>query len=487
RLYPVLSGIKRTFDPGNRLNPGKIVTPDPSGSGVTAVDGVPFRGEFDSHIPTEDQARWAKALECNGNGVCFDWSATTTICPSYKVTRDRVHSPKGRADLLREWLRREAASQPVWGVDNQQERDRFAREVYTALHGCLGCKACASQCPVQVDIPTLRSRFLQRYHRRYHRPLRDQLIARIEALAPLLSWWPRFTNGLLQTPWLRLAIGRLAGLADFPAVAERSFVKRLAADGIKPSAPADILAASRRSGGKTVALLQDAFTSHFDADVAMAGYRLLKALGYDVHVLPYLPSGKAEHVRGFLTRFQRTGQRLLTTLRPLVQAEIPIIGIEPSIVLCLRQEYRLELGEAIPVQLIQEWLAEQALDALAAQAVTAPAAEYRLAPHCTEKTALPQTAQQWQRIFAATGLQLKDVPTGCCGMSGTYGHETEHQQESRQLYAMSWQEPVREYGQRLLATGFSCRCQAQRLDNQRLPHPLEVLVARLPEREMERL
>src|SRR5690606_8570541 len=96
RLYPVLAGIKRVFDPRNRLNPGKIVTPDPEGRGVIPIDGVPFRGELDSRIPAADQERWAKALECNGNGVCFDWSAATPICPSYKVTRDRVHSPKGQ-------------------------------------------------------------------------------------------------------------------------------------------------------------------------------------------------------------------------------------------------------------------------------------------------------------------------------------------------------------------------------------------------------
>lgn len=476
QLYPVLSGIKRTFDPGNRFNPGKIVTPDPSGSGVIAIDGVPFRGEFDSRIPAADQQHWAKALECNGNGVCFDWSATTTICPSYKVTRDRVHSPKGRADLLREWLRREAASP----AGTPTERARFTQEVYAALHGCLGCKACASQCPVHVDIPSLRARFLHRHHRTHRRPLRDHVIAHIEALAPLLSWWPRLSNGLLRTPWIHAAISRVLGLTDLPAVAERSFAKRLAASGLKPSTPAQILAASRRSGGKTVALLQDAFTSHFDPDVPMAGYRLLMALGYDVHILPYLPSGKAEHVRGFLSRFQRTGKRMLAALQPLVQAGVPIIGIEPSIVLCLRQEYRLELGASLPVQLIQEWLAAQALDALAAHTAPAPAEPYRLAPHCTEKTALPQAAQQWQQIFAAAGLQLQETPTGCCGMSGTYGHETEHQQESRQLYTMSWQGPVREHGQRLLATGFSCRCQAQRLDGQHLPHPLEILAARLP-------
>lgn len=487
RLYPVLSGIKRTFDPDNRLNPGKIVTPDPSGNGVTAIDGVPFRGEFDSRIPSADQQRWAKALECNGNGVCFDWSATTTICPSYKVTRDRVHSPKGRADLLREWLRREAAAGTEADPSQGQAQSRFSEEVYAALHGCLGCKACASQCPVQVDIPTLRARFLQRYHRRHRRPLRDHLIAAIETLAPWLSRWPRASNALLQAPGLRAATRRLGGLVDFPALAERSFARRLAASGIQTSTPAEILAASRESGGSTVALLQDAFTSHFDPDVPAAGYRLLKALGYDVHILPYLPSGKAAHVRGFLSRFERTGRRLLAALEPLVQAQIPIVGIEPSIVLCLRQEYRLELGTAIPAQLIQEWLAEQALDALAAQAAPAPQETYRLAPHCSEKTALPQAPQQWQRIFAAAGLQLEEVPVGCCGMSGTYGHETEHQQESRQLYAMSWQKPVREHGQRLLATGFSCRCQAQRLDHQRLPHPLEILAARLPGHDLERV
>lgn len=477
RLYPVLARVKHTFDPDNRLNPGKIVTPSPDGEGVIPLDGVPFRGELDSRIPAADQMRWAKALECNGNGVCFDWSNTTTICPSYKVTRDRVHSPKGRADLLRAWLRREAEP----GTDSATHA-AFTQEVYDALHGCLGCKACASQCPVQVDIPTLRSRFLERYHQRRRRPLRDHLVARLEALAPLLARWPRLTRLAMDNALSRALVRRAAGLVDVPAVAEQSFAKRLAAAGVEPSSPQEIVAASRASGGRTVALLQDAFTSHFDAEVAMAGYRLLRALGYDVHVLPFLPSGKPEHVRGFLDRFRRTGQRVLTTLAPLFQAGIPVLGVEPSVVLCLRQEYRLELGEAAPVQLIQEWLAEHALPALEAQAAAAAADQpaYRLAPHCTEKTALPEAASTWRRIFAAAGLQLDEVAVGCCGMAGTYGHEAEHQQESRQLYAMSWQQPVQEHGERLLATGFSCRCQAERLDGARLRHPLEILAAQLP-------
>src|SRR5690606_18217143 len=162
--------------------------------------------------------------------------------------------------------------------------------------------------------------------------------------------------------------------------------------------------------------------------------------------------------------FLLTWQRVLSSGAPLFHACIPVLGYEPSVVLCLRQEYRLELGEAAPVQLIQEWLAEHALPALEAQAAAAAADQpaYRLAPHCTEKTALPEAASTWRRIFAAAGLQLDEVAVGCCGMAGTYGHEAEHQQESRQLYAMSWQQPVQEHGERLLATGFSCRCQAER-------------------------
>lgn len=472
RLYPVLSGVKAAFDPHNRLNPGKIVTPDPHGAGVTPIDGVPFRGELDGRIPAAARQGWEKAIECNGNGVCFDWSHVTPICPSYKVTRDRVHSPKGRAGLLREWLRREAEA-PA-----RPDREAFDRQVYDALHGCLGCKACAAQCPVQVDIPSLRARFLERHHQRYRRPLRDHLVARIEALAPLLARWPRLSNRLLSAAPVRGLVSRLAGLEDFPVVSPRPLERYLVQRGREVSTPAGILAAAQESGGRTVVLLQDAFTSHFDAEVAIAGFDLLRALGYDVHVLPYQPAGKAEHVRGFLGRFGATARRMLTTLEPLLAAGIPILGIEPSIVLCLRQEYQLEAGRAAQVQLIQEWLQERALDSITARAAGAPAT-YQLAPHCTEKTALPQVGGQWARVFAAAGLALEEVATGCCGMSGTYGHESEHQRESRALYAMSWQQPVREHGRRLLATGFSCRCQVERLEGVKPLHPLQVLADRL--------
>ncbi|NLO79207.1 MAG: FAD-binding oxidoreductase [Xanthomonadaceae bacterium] len=479
RLYPVLAGIKRVFDPRNRLNPGKIVTPDPEGRGVIPIDGVPFRGELDSRIPAADQERWAKALECNGNGVCFDWSAATPICPSYKVTRDRVHSPKGRADLLRAWLR--LSGEPAEG--DAAVHEAFTQQVYDALHGCLGCKACASQCPVHVDIPTLRARFLERYHESRPRPLRDRLIGRLETLLPLMARQPRLINRLMRMAPVRALVRRSAGLVDFPALDERPFGRRL-----RPSSPAEIVAASRRSGGRTVALLPDAFTGHFEADVLIAGYELLRALGYDVHVLPYLPSGKAEHVRGYLARFRRTGERLLTEFGAVFEAGVPVVGVEPSVVLCLRQEYQQEIGRAAPVQLIQEWLAEQALDRIAVRATSIDAAapaSYRLIPHCTEKTALPAAGKLWQQIFAAAGLKLGEVAAGCCGMSGTYGHEVEHQKESRRLYEMSWQQPVREHGEQLLATGFSCRCQVARMEGVQLLHPLEVLSAVLPKQGMD--
>ncbi|OWK19964.1 hypothetical protein AJ88_34950 [Mesorhizobium amorphae CCBAU 01583] len=213
-LYGELCRIKAVFDPQNILNPGKLAAPNGHGH-VDRIDDVPLRGAFDRAIAPEHARRYERALACNGNGACFNWDADDPMCPSYKATRDRRQSPKGRAALLREWAR--LRSEAELG-DEPAALPAIEDELHASLMTCLSCKACSSQCPIKVDIPAMKAQFLDAYHRRHRRRLRDHLIARVEpslAIARRVSW---LANPLLRTfSYLQLT-EHVAGLVDLPAL-----------------------------------------------------------------------------------------------------------------------------------------------------------------------------------------------------------------------------------------------------------------------------
>ncbi|HEY5716546.1 MAG TPA: FAD-binding and (Fe-S)-binding domain-containing protein, partial [Psychromonas sp.] len=199
-LFTELRKIKAVFDPQNRVNPGKICTPISSEDLLVSVDAVK-RGTFDRQIPIAVRESFKESIDCNGNGLCFNYDTKSPMCPSVKVTKDRRHSPKGRAALMREWLRQLANNDiDVLQLENDLYAGKnasifrkfsntmakrkgeydFSHEVMEAMQGCLACKACTSQCPIQVDVPTFRARFMHLYHGRYLRPLKDYFVAYVE-------------------------------------------------------------------------------------------------------------------------------------------------------------------------------------------------------------------------------------------------------------------------------------------------------------------
>ncbi len=202
------------------------------------VDAVK-RGTFDRQIPIAVRQQWRGAMECNGNGLCFNFDVRSPMCPSMKITQNRIHSPKGRATLVREWLRLLAdrgvdplkleQELPESGVSlrtliartrnswhaNKGEYD-FSHEVKEAMSGCLACKACSTQCPIKIDVPEFRSRFLQLYHTRYLRPLRDHLVATVESYAPLMARAPKTFNFFINQPLVRKLSEKHIGMVDLP-------------------------------------------------------------------------------------------------------------------------------------------------------------------------------------------------------------------------------------------------------------------------------
>lgn len=503
-LYEELRKIKAAFDPDNRLNPGKIVTPFGSDAEVVKIES-PLRGHFDRQVGASVRSQYPEAFSCNGNGACFNFNPDSVMCPSYKGTSNRIHSPKGRATLLREWWRQistvnqgdgeidttaykweagleKPANFPIklwntiqkyWGVYD------YSHEVYQGMHGCLSCKACATQCPVHVDIPHLKSKFLQLYYTRYLRHWRDYFVGNIEILASWQSDAPDLFNLLTQNPVSHWLIKQFFGLVNPPVLSSFTLKQGLAA---RQAPESDLKKLSNLSQGEkenSVILLQDAFTSFFESQLVLDTYDLLSLLGYTVYIPPFFASGKPLHVKGFLPQFRALVERNYQTITQLGNLSIPIIGIEPSIVLTYRDEY-IKILDAKPtfprVQLLPEFLVTQ-LERLPKLGTNRQ--PYYLLGHCTEKTIALNSQKQWQQVFQAFGIPLTLVDTGCCGMAGIYGHEAEHYAASKAIYQMSWGQHIPsspEERQRLLASGFSCRSQVKRFEGFSPQHPVQVLL-----------
>lgn len=495
-LYPRLQEIKRAFDPDNRLNPGKIAVPD-DGT-LLKIDEVPLRGSVDRVIGNEIRAAFDNAAYCNGNGACFDFDETSPMCPSYKATRNRVYSPKGRATLMREWLRllaergidprseatRLRTTSTVLGLLrrtyntlNPANRSDFSHEVREAMDTCLACKACAGQCPVKVSVPAFRAKFLNLYYTRYLRPLKDPLAASIEATLPLMGRLRPAYNLFVGSSAGR-AVMHFAGLTALPRLAA-SPLSRLATEMGTGVANADHLGSlSAEDRKRVVVFVPDAFTAHFDPSVGVAAIEIARVLGFEPLVAPPLTNGKALHVHGYLDRFNRSASRTARQLGELAATGVPLVGLDPSMTLAFRSEYRESIGaNAAPsVLLPQEWLVT-ALQSLPRANHKAAEQRFRLLPHCTERTNAPASTAQWKAIFRALGVELEVGNTGCCGMAGTFGHEARNREVSVRLYAMSWSQEVGMNADDVvvMATGYSCRSQAKEIDHTRVPHPLETV------------
>ncbi|NEP20171.1 MAG: (Fe-S)-binding protein, partial [Leptolyngbya sp. SIO4C1] len=273
------------------------------------------------------------------------------------------------------------------------------------------------------------------------------------------------SNTALRSDWLRAVMQATVGIVDPPQLSLPT-VKQLL-----PDAQWDIQQLAQADRDNSAVLLPDVFTYLYDAPVVVAAYQLLKQLGFQVWLSAPVASGKPLHVLGFLQAFEQIAARSHAYLSQIQAFDIPIVGIEPSIVLTYRDEYA-QLGRALPVYLPQEFLLKQA-----ERFSPAGAAEtYTLLSHCTEKALVTAAPVQWQQVFAAAGLSLNLQAVGCCGMAGLYGYEAEHLEMSRSIYALSWEKQLRSLGQsQALATGFSCRAQVQRLSGWRPRHPLQVL------------
>ncbi|HLX53217.1 MAG TPA: (Fe-S)-binding protein, partial [Aquella sp.] len=451
--------------------PGKLAAPKLE-TKLDRIELVPMRGEFDQIISEQNQKDFVGSMLCNGNGACFNNEPANVMCPSYKVTRDRIHSPKGRAMLVKQWLRE--SSRPE---SNDLQTRQVADLAYIALNGCLGCKGCTGKCPTQVSIPDLKTKFLDNYHRKYkRRSLRDLALGYIENLLPIFARFPRIWNFVH-----RFKLVPTFGLKNVPLFKSKiSLIKQLKKLDVQIySTPEQIKNMTKNS----VVIFADAFTGLLDVDVLIATLNLLKNMGYTPYVIYPRTSGKSLIVGGFIDKFKSNTEKLAKLFNPLFAANIPIIGIENTITLMFREEVkRFATSFDGQVSTLAEFL-NQNLDKLHTLydnikrhvSQLPNKQKYKLLPHCTEQAILPGEAILWQNIFNKLNIELGVQNTGCCGMAGAYGYQQEHAENSKNLFAMHWQQTLSDNSAEVLATGFSCRCQVQKQISKTVVHPVQIL------------
>jgi FAD/FMN-containing dehydrogenase/Fe-S oxidoreductase len=497
-LYPVICQVKALFDPLNRLNPGKIAGPSPQ-SALLKIDEVPTRGANDRRIAPALQSTASTALLCNGNGACHNYDLDDRMCPSWKATRDRRYTPKGRAGLMREWVTRLSdhgvrsipsltLGQQILGMParlirtliRSQSNYDFNHEVFEAMSTCLACKSCTGQCPIKVSVPTFRSHFLSAYYTRYSRPIKDWIVGTLEYALPIAAQLPKVYNTFVESrlgKWLFALLGlvdspSLSGIDPHRAVAEAGFqvtdLNRLTV--MKTENPERF--------SRQVVIVQDAFTSYFETSVVVDLFELLKLLEFEPSLMPFHPNGKPLHVHGFLGWFKRLGESNAKKLLQLGTLDVPLVGLDPSMTMTYRSEYKEAAIEVPQVELVQEFIAKHLVEG--AINATLPVKRFRLFAHCTEATNARESLALWKPIFAMAGQTLEIESVGCCGMAGTYGHEKTNLDTSKTIYEQSWKPKVDAIALsdcEILATGYSCRSQVKRLSDQTVRHPVSALRA----------
>lgn len=498
-LYPLLQQIKRTFDPHYQLNPGKIATTN-ANIPLLKIDQVPTRGQHDKMISDESWGAYKEGMFCNGNGACHNWDPNDAMCPSWKATRKRTHTPKGRASLIREWLLQlnqhhtDAVSETeklhkksvighffslpkkmLNSLGKANGSYDFSHEIHDSMMECLACKSCTGTCPIKVDVPEFRSKFLELYYGRYLRPLKDRFVGSLETMLPLAAQVPGIYNFFMGAKPVKALLEKTIGLSDSPLLSLIHLDHELNKRKISYASALTLNELSEIDKQRSVIIVQDAFTRFFETELILDTIDLLIKLDFIPWVAPFSKNGKPLHVHGFRKKFNRIAEKTSQQLNQLSESGIPLIGLEPSMTLAYRGEYEKALGSNAPnVQLIQEWLAKQDLPEI----FKGQEKHFSLLAHCTEKTNASTAISDWQMLYEKLGAKLNNVNVGCCGMAGTFGHETNNLETSKQLYSLSWEKVINdpELDGKLVASGFSCRSQIKRIDGKRIPNPIQALL-----------
>lgn len=465
--------LKLTADPGGLLNPGKVLEPQPMD--INLRFGSDYQA--DPWLPILDfgvQGDLGGAIEmCNGAGVCRKDGGV--MCPSFQATRDEMHSTRGRANLLRAMI---SIGSP--GAGRAAEGAAHA-----ALDLCLECKGCKAECPSGVDMAKIKHDFLHNYYRTHRRPLRDYLFGYITSLGALARPFAPLVNvGLRSRPgmWLGERTVGLSARRGLPPFKWARRTEHVAA------AEADVL------------FLRDPFTELFYPGLGEAALKVLRAAGFRPYVLPVVGGGRTLISKGFLPQARAHAQRVLAAVKRVDPAgRLPVVGIEPSEIYTLRDEYRdlLPADSGVGDLARRSFMLDEFLlrnrdyGASPLSKLKAAAKEsgdsVLLHGHCYQKTqppaddGLPVGHHATAALLRGLGYEVELVDSGCCGMAGSFGYEAEHFELSMQIGELALFPAVRSAApaQHIVAAGVSCRAQIATGTEREARHPVELIAEAL--------
>ncbi|MBV7270578.1 FAD-binding and (Fe-S)-binding domain-containing protein [Winogradskyella luteola] len=461
--YQILKRIKLAFDPQNIFNPGKIVDAFPMDKNL--------RYQSDSIAPkietvldfSASQGILREAEKCNGSGDCRKLPEFGgTMCPSYRATRNEKDTTRARANALREYL------------THSEKANKFNyKELKDVFDLCLSCKACASECPSSVDVASLKAEFQYQYQKANGFKFKNRFFANSTKYNKIASQIPGFYNALFQTKFvsgfMKIVLG-IHSKRSFPKITKPIDVIKKKPDVLNPI--------------KTVYLFVDEFINYLESDIAKDTKVLLDLLGYKVHIISCLESGRSFLSKGFLDEAKTIANTNIAYFKHIVNEDFVLVGIEPSAILTFRDEY-LKLADdkvtansiASHTFLIEEFIQKEIeLGNIKSEQFTDEAKTIKFHGHCHQK-ALANQKSSFDILNLPKNYKVSIIPSGCCGMAGSFGYEKAHYEVSMQIGEQTLFPAVRKASEATIisANGTSCRHQIKDGTGEIAKHPITML------------
>lgn len=467
-MMPLLDRVKKLWDPENRFNPGKITNPKPIDTDLRYHPEYK-RPDVETVFNWRKSGSFAAATElCNGAGVCRKLAESGgTMCPSYHATREEKDNTRGRANLFRQLF------------SGKQKEAFESEELKEALSLCLSCKACKSECPANVDMAKMKAEFMNGYHQKNGTTAAERFFGRPEKLYPLASFFGRFTNFINRQAPAKMVFEKMfnidarRNLPDFAPQTFKSWFKKHEEE-------------YNQEGKKPVLLLVDLFTNYHDPEIAIAACKILKSLGYSVMVPGIWPTGRPQISKGLLEEASKICHENIKRLTPFADLGIPIVGLEPSELLTLRDEYTdlcssEELAKATLIAnqsfLWEEFLATE-LVASGTKNI-GKGKKVQLHGHCHTKALVGN--DPLLQAFKLLGFDPVEMKTGCCGMAGSFGYEKDKYEVSMEVGEQTLFPAIRSFenSTEICAPGFSCRHQISDGVKRTARHPAVIMAEAL--------
>ena len=480
--YQLFKEIKNAWDPNNIFNPGKIVDTAPMDT-FLRYEADQKTPEFKTYFRFHDQDILQHAEQCNGSGDCRKTEMSGgTMCPSFMATRNEKDTTRARANILREML---THSDKENRFDNHE-----IKEVYDL---CLACKGCKGECPSNVDVAKLKMEFLQQYHDAHGVPLRSWLVGNFSKMTGIASYVPWAFNMVFGNAPLRRLANRVVGFhpdRTMPLLHNTTLKnwwekesKRKAGSG---KAGMKVNADAFNAPPKVVYLFCDEFTNYNDVEIGKKSILTLEKLGYQVIIPEHGPSGRPQLSKGLLKDAKKIAEQNIRLLKDIISYDTPLIGIEPSAILTFRDEYPDLVGDefvedakklAQNALQFDEFIAREIeMKHISKDVFTKEKRVIKLHGHCQQK-AISSMVPTKKMLSLPENYTVQLIPSGCCGMAGSFGYEKEHYDISMQIGELVLFPAVRKQPEEVIiaAPGTSCRHQIHDGTGRKALHPAEIL------------